>query len=208
MKEKGKIFNTEDVKAILENRKTMFRVPIKPQPPEDSIVCYDSIDKYQGEGWFFQYLEKVSSGITMNKKHYLSNNGQPLLGSVGDKIYVKETFAVYGDDKQCVLHYKSTRQVEGSGWKSPLTMPKKYSRIWLEITDIRVEKVGSASQEDAEKEGYVYQGWSPSYSDPDSGGDGEMNTPLDQFFENWEKFHGKENQWVFVYEFKKVETGE
>ncbi|MCK5610532.1 hypothetical protein KAR91_52145, partial [Candidatus Pacearchaeota archaeon] len=92
MTEQGKIFNTENVRSILENRKTMFRVPVKPQPPENSIGIYDSIDKYRGEGWFFQYAKKVSDSITMNKKHYLSNNGKSPFSKIGDRIYVRETF--------------------------------------------------------------------------------------------------------------------
>lgn len=141
MKERPIIFNTDMVKAIIDGRKTVTRRPVKEQPPEESILAYDSIDEYQGEGWFFQYAKKIAFGLAMNKKHYLSNKGQCPFGQIGDQLYVRETFY---PDNDCKIKYKAdtlTVLMHGECWKPSIHMPKKYARIWLEITNIRVERI-------------------------------------------------------------------
>lgn len=99
-------------------------------------------------------------------------------------------------------------QFEGA-WVPSIHMPRWASRILLEITDVRVERLNSISQEDAQAEGLELTGWRPTYSDPDSGG--EVMTPYDNFAELWSSIYGDEswqaNPWVWVIEFKRVEGG-
>lgn len=88
-------------------------------------------------------------------------------------------------------------------------MPRAASRILLEITDVRVERLNAISQEDAQAEGMELTGWRPTYSDPDSGG--EVMTPYDNFAELWSSIYG-EGSWkadprVWVISFKRVEGG-
>ncbi|MEY7583723.1 hypothetical protein AB9D14_28260, partial [Klebsiella quasipneumoniae] len=96
-----------------------------------------------------------------------------------------------------------------SCWKPSIHMPRAASRILLEITDVRVERLNAISQEDAQAEGMELTGWRPTYSDPDSGG--EVMTPYDNFAELWSSIYGAENwqanPWVWVIEFKRVEGG-
>jgi hypothetical protein len=87
--------------------------------------------------------------------------------------------------------------------KSSIFMPKALSRIWLEITGIRVERVQDISEDDAKAEGVEESGGvemkdgSPCYSWP--------------YRELWDRLHGVDNPkaweanpFVWVIEFKKV----
>ncbi|HAV2044973.1 MULTISPECIES: hypothetical protein [Klebsiella/Raoultella group] len=106
--------------------------------------------------------------------------------------------------------FETPPKVSGAGKLRPsIHMPRWASRILLEITDVRVERLNSISQEDAQAEGMELTGWRPTYSDPDSGG--EVMTPYDNFAELWSSIYGDESwqatPWVWVIEFKRVEGG-
>lgn len=117
----------------------------------------------------------------------------------GHAIYAADGDFTWGDDDG----YEDGR----SCWKPSIHMPRWASRILLEITDVRVERLNAISQEDAQAEGMELTGWRPTYSDPDSGG--EVWTPYDNFARLWESIYGegswKANPWVWVVEFKLIE---
>lgn len=94
----------------------------------------------------------------------------------GDTLYVRETWgfqecrnrANYGmteDDSFPASMHK---------WHPSIHLPKEAARIWLKVTDVRVERLKDITEEQAIKEGTPYDlcgGWRPSFYDPDSGGD-------------------------------------
>lgn len=116
----------------------------------------------------------------------------------GHAIYAADGEFTWGDDDG----YEDGR----SCWKPSIHMPRAACRMLLEITGVRVERLNSISQEDAQAEGMELTGWRPTYSDPDSGG--EVWTPYDNFAQLWESIYGEEswkaNPWVWVIEFKVV----
>lgn len=116
----------------------------------------------------------------------------------GHAIYAADGEFTWGDDDG----YEDGR----SCWKPSIHMPRAACRLMLEITGVRVERLNSISQEDAQAEGMEITGWRPTYSDPDSGG--EVWTPYDNFAQLWESIYGEEswkaNPWVWVIEFKVV----
>jgi hypothetical protein len=152
------LFSTEMVKAILENRKSMTRRVVKPQP-------------YQ-EGWAgliptYQFGE-YSHG---HKLHGRFRQRELIEGSpyqVGDRLWVRETWA----DMVCVAstekgkgkgesnpHYKASSdstelQILAGHWKPSIFMPRWASRITLEITNIRVERLQEIAIEDIQDEGF------------------------------------------------------
>lgn len=94
-------------------------------------------------------------------------------------------------------------------WRPSIHIPRKYSRITLETTNIRVERVQDISSQDAEEEGWG--GYLDSYiegDDPNCVGNG----PRTWFSKLWNSINEKRgfgwdaNPWVWVIEFKRVEV--
>jgi hypothetical protein len=94
--------------------------------------------------------------ILRGKKTVTRRNNTNL--KVGDEVYVKESFLFFRDLD--VVMYKANiendRQdlILDGGWKSPLYMPAKYSRIRIKIIDIRQENLQDITQEEASREGF------------------------------------------------------
>ncbi len=216
MKERGMIFNGEMVRAILDGRKTQTRRIMKPQPEP----CP------RGGHWWpsnvFKTMLHVEDEMQNGKGGWggLVGDACPF-GDVGDRIWVRETWADAGASapdlklyranypEHVPSIYENVPPAKEIRWTPSIHMPRTASRILLEITDVRVERLNSISQEDAQAEGLELTGWRPTYSDPDSGG--EVMTPYDNFAELWSSIYGDEswqaNPWVWVIEFKRVEGG-
>ncbi|MFM4368861.1 hypothetical protein AB8S15_17935 [Klebsiella pneumoniae] len=222
MKERGMIFNGEMVRALLDGRKTQTRRIMAPQPADDIERCI--FPNPEAIGWKSSLRHKHGS-TTAHFCHY---------GKPGDRIWVRETFqgplfdydlmdsyckdptpfekpefCVYKADVVPAPEFYDADDELHCCWRPSIHMPRWASRILLEITDVRVERLNSISQEDAQAEGLELTGWRPTYSDPDSGG--EVMTPYDNFAQLWESIYGDEswqaNPWVWVIEFKRVEGG-
>ena len=241
MKERGMIFNGEMVRAILDGRKTQTRRIVK---GTDGAVKFCKEWDINGKEVFVVLGEKDHTGMNP----VLGAISCPF-GAVGDRIWVRETWATLGNEDGCCIDWEGNlckgdersaariyrasceqrpgdyglwsipddaywkphtkeHKFEGA-WRPSIHMPRWASRILLEITDVRVERLNSISQEDAQAEGLELTGWRPTYSDPDSGG--EVLTPYDNFAQLWESIYGEEswkaNPWVWVIEFKRVEGG-
>ncbi|EBX1153299.1 hypothetical protein ADQ19_09625 [Salmonella enterica subsp. enterica serovar Minnesota] len=230
MKERGMIFNAEMVRAILDGRKTQTRRIMAIQPEHSELGLRRVIDSKNGRdnGKYF-WSQSDARGLKMRSKVF----GCPY-GEVGDRIWVRETyqgplfdyehmesyledsskfekpeFCVYRADGNPAPEFYDADDNLHCGWSPSIHMPRWASRITLEITGVRVERLNSISQEDAQAEGMELTGWRPTYSDPDSGG--EVWTPYDNFAQLWESIYGEEswkaNPWVWVIEFKRIEGG-
>jgi hypothetical protein len=188
------IFNSEMVRAILDGRKTQTRRPVKFPVHDKNLGCELAGNELAGE---------LSAGNYLNSA----------FGKQGDRIWVRETWARYNIDQDSYdMAYRATPPEdwpEEGKWRPSIHMPRWASRILLEITGVRVERLNAISQEDAQDEGMELTGWRPTYSDPDSGG--EVWTPYDNFARLWDSIYGegswKVNPWVWVIEFKRVEGG-
>ncbi|MGG7727103.1 morphogenetic protein [Klebsiella aerogenes] len=192
MIERGMIFNGEMVRAILDGRKTQTRRPVKLPVHDKNLGCELAGNELAGE---------LSAGNYLNSA----------FGKQGDRIWVRETWARYNIDQDSYdMAYRATPPEdwpEEGKWRPSIHMPRWASRILLEITGVRVERLNAISQEDAQDEGMELTGWRPTYSDPDSGG--EVWTPYDNFARLWDSIYGegswKVNPWVWVIEFKRIE---
>lgn len=196
-KEKPILFNTEMVRAILDGRKTCTRRIMKPQPT-------------------------AHYGTQCAKPPYVP----------GDILYVRETWGTYSKNwlEADYFMYRAdypngaTTYTYSDGivcdlpkWHPPIHMPKEAARIWLKVTDIRAERLQEITEEQACMEGtnpwdevcYENNGWHPTFSDPDSGGDPNM---VDGFHKLWnstikksdiDRYGWKANPWVWVIEFER-----
>ncbi|HBQ8756660.1 TPA: morphogenetic protein [Klebsiella quasipneumoniae] len=204
MIERGMIFNGEMVRAILDGRKTQTRRPVKFPVLDKNLGCELSGNELAGE---------LSAGNYLN-----SAFGRP-----GDCIWVRETWSSdfanyypndrvwYAADNNRRLDIEVVDGVRGIyspesdvyvpfRWRPSIHMPRWASRILLEITDVRVERLKSISDGDAIREGC-------STADMKSG-----DCVADVFARLWASIYGSDswnaNPWVWVIEFKRVEGGE
>ncbi|EMC2599703.1 hypothetical protein LLG12_24125 [Klebsiella pneumoniae] len=201
--ERGMIFNAEMVRALLSGRKTQTRRIIKPQP---EATLSGSLSG--------KWLSRPLNGLLLPKIEDIAIHCP--FGSVGDRIWVREAFRVHSRATDvATLVYKAsernswteqTRRVPVAvcnkpatpeKWTPSLHMPRWASRILLEITGVRVERLRSMSQDDARAEGVI-------------AASGPMEAGL-AFRELWDSIYGEEswkaNPWVWVIEFKRVEGG-
>lgn len=148
-------------------------------------------------------------------------------GEVGDRIWVRETFRVHSraTDVATLVYRASVRNswteqthrvpvavcnkpATPEKWTPSIHMPRWASRITLEITDVRVERVQDISQRDAIAEGGPPD--HPSFSKI-SREMGFSDWPRSWFAQTWWGIYGREawntNPWVWVIEFKRVEGG-
>ena len=215
MKERGMIFNGEMVRAILDGRKTQTRRIMKVQPSDGFHPTHNGYDLDLNAHWYTPGMVDKNGYLQPAKKDVFGvadeNEGYTCpFGAVGDRIWVRETFCAVPDHDEPAGCSALLYAADGNGpygkWTPSIHMPRCASRITLEITGVRVERLNSISQEDAQAEGMELTGWRPTYSDPDSGG--EVWTPYDNFAQLWESIYGEgswqANPWVWVIEFKVV----
>lgn len=218
------LFNTEMVRAILDGRKTCTRRAVKYKYSNTEMKIKS--DKY---GSRLIEIQKDVEGETYGKNPDGSTWHKllPYIEKIppykkGDILYVRETFI------QAAAHtfwYKADDKSWMSKdllWKPSIHMPKEAARIWLKVTDVRVERLQDITEEQACMEGtdpwdevcYENNGWHPTFSDPDSGGDPNM---VDGFHKLWnstikksdlDRYGWNANPLVWVIEFERCNIQE
>lgn len=188
MRERAILFSTEMVQSILQGRKIQTRRITSQQVHRDSD--YTSI---------------------IGGKLCWANKPCPY-GQVGDRLYVRETWCktIDHDEPTPGYLYKAEEDPDGkhSGykWKPSIHMPKKAARIWLEITDVRIERIMDISGEDCEKEGTPVPIDLQHYID--AAGASKAMCLIMCFQDLWDSINGEgatlKNPWVWVIEFKKI----
>lgn len=197
VKERGMIFNDEMVRAILGGNKTQTRRIVE--------------EKFYGRAVAAELLAKHCP------------YGQP-----GDRIWVRETYRVHGKatDVATLVYRASVRNswteqthrvpVEvcnkpvSEKWTPSIHMPRWASRILLEITNVRVERLNDISECDARDEGVPPAGsLLPDHPGTFLTPKGDFAMAKVAFQRLWESIYGEEswnaNPWVWVIEFKRIQ---
>jgi hypothetical protein len=181
------LFSTSMVQAISESRKTMTRRIIKPQLPEETMVCW-----FDGAEWIV---------INSNKQCWNQELSCPY-GQPGDILWVRETWQ-QRSDKALQMGFEKYYYKAGwdgctdTAWKPSIYMPKSACRIFLKITDIRVQRLCEISEKDAKHEGCNSSLYPNSYN---------------QFMHLWMAINKADswnsNPWVWVISFERCEKPE
>lgn len=202
MKERPIIFSGEMVQALLDGRKTMTRRIVKPQP-----LQHVSIEGGQSD-FYLQWDVDEGERVTQETREIKCPYGVP-----GDRLWVKETIRFRRDQD----HLKPTDCIGrpwyqaddptlipsgcggGAGKMRPsIYMPRLASRLTLEITDVRVERIQDISEKDGKAEGVNWEL-----------GEGTPNNRFVPAFEKlWNSIHGpgawERDDWVWAISFKRI----
>ncbi len=149
IKERPISFSTEMVRAISDGQKTMTRRFVKGLTVEEN--------KFNPAKINFSFIKgkNHASGVNLDIKDlscsFLGIGSFCPYGKVGDILYVKETFQIIPPN--LVFYRADENNSTKKGWKSSRFMPKAAARIWLEITDRRVERLHDIPEEDILAEG-------------------------------------------------------
>ncbi len=182
--EKPILFNTAMVRAILEGRKTQTRRLVKPQ----GIKCYKGA-----------YSKGYILSTTVNSMY------------CADILWVRETwqesecfdFHVKGKYAYLANDYENELSQEYKiKWRPSIHMPRAAARLFLRVTNVRVERLQDITPDDCEKEGM------------DAWIDDGVHDPGDamylQFKNLWDSVYKKQdfgwdvNPWVWVIDFERV----
>ncbi|CAY74619.1 hypothetical protein [Erwinia pyrifoliae] len=222
MRERPIIFNAEMVRAVLDGSKTQTRRIIKNQRIGDEWSvkpAQNPRSPRHTHDWWLPHGTQPYSAIPANP-----------FGAVGDRLWVRETWAILGNEDRCAIDWNENlvkgggpeaariyrasceqrpgnyglwsipddavwkphtddMQYEGA-WTPSIHMPRWASRITLEITGVRVERLHEISARDVIKEGLAHNA-------------------KEDYSWLWESIYGEgswqANPWVWVVEFKRVE---
>lgn len=187
MGEKPIIFSAPMVRAILDGRKSQTRRVLKPRGKlQPSLVDGTWSDEYVLDPGNAEWLAR------------------DVPYAVGDVLWVRETWQI---PPLCDIQYRATDtnrighwNPDRGSWRSPIHMPRAYSRISLKVTGIKVERLQDISRDDVIAEGITERDGAP-LTDCVAG----WHEP---FAALWESIHGpgswEQNPWVVAISFERL----
>ena len=222
MTERPIIFSALMVRAILDGRKTQTRRIIKPQPefmrPLDGVgYLSKQFCKPAGSDKWGMWLE---GWLSLGRWDLASTEHACPYGVPGDLLWVRETWCHTGAgvwtvrDAQMAtdvgkIVYRADSDPVGSQWFPSIHMPKKVARIWLRITDVRVQRVQEITPADCLAEGIVAEQHADGLGNPCD----EIRM-IEAFQGLWQGINGPDawdrndwdrNDWVWALTFEQTE---
>jgi len=237
-RERPILFSGPMIRAILAGRKTMTRRVVKPQPevrgtmhnPEGAPAWYWKSPKL--DAGYCHTGEEPMRRLMATRSPY---------GIPGDRLWVRETWGpvdfmvgVELEDPVCV-GYQADETARRHGhrgssaldtyawnwakvrWRPSIHMPRWASRLTLEVTGVRVERLQAITDADARAEGveplWLQEGQPGAWftTNPEAGPDLQARTPADAFRKLWQAINGERpgcswdnNPWVWVVSFRRL----
>lgn len=151
-RERPILFSGSMVRAILEGRKTQTRRVISPQPIRSTCAGQEMWGHKDLGGDFGAHVFGACAAKLLRCPY----------GAAGDRLWVRESFNLVNPLAGCELNgrpendgvrYKATWDKANLRWKPSIHMPRWASRLSLEITNVRVERLQAISGDDAGAEG-------------------------------------------------------
>ena len=208
------LFNTEMVRAILEGRKGATRRSVKGYIPDDAVWGYTAF---------------TPKGHISCRGTFADGYGEKFFKlpcEPGNILYVRETWhkglewyiyrANYSDTEK---FYRGGKEIEMK-WRPSIHMPKEAARIWLKVTNVRVERLQDITPKGAESEGVgnlFYDDIGYGEKNYRTEVDPEYGIAKEQFAWLWEstikksdidRYGWDANPWVWVIEFERCEKPE
>lgn len=214
-KERSILFSTPMVQAILDGSKTQTRRTRGLKEINENPENWKEGPVMQTCRFWDADKEEDPNPLEVHYSFFHKKTGEEFklkcpYGKPGDLLYVRENFKIVPPNQvyfQADLENKAT-----NGWRPSIYMPKDAARIWLEITDISVERLQDISKEDAIAEGIEpvadgYKNYMPKLS---STSQFFWPTAYHSFQSLWESINGAEswemNPWLWVVKFKVLST--
>ena len=220
MKERPIIFSSESVRAILELRKTQTRRVVKPNKKTEWLLCHDWVDEYikDPDNYLVEECPYGKPGDTLwvREKWRIVEWGEyPYRIEYADGTVLDEpgNSSDYDNDAYARLSEHCTKDCDNAGldvdsegyyilkdgvvptgWRSPMYMPRWASRIALEITDVRVDRLQDITFRDLQAEALGIQG--------------ELTKAMEEYIQIWDSLNSKRgypwsnNPWVWCLTFK------
>lgn len=197
------VLSGREVRACLRevDPKTMTRRVVKPQPPAwiDSYVRSASEEHWIPQGVF---IKDTMGFFNKGTPCEMRSNGSPVrcpYGSPGARLWVRETWAEISGDWGSEVVYAAdygdgSDKAAGVRYRPSIHMPRWASRITLELTDVRVERLQEITAKDVVAEGFPF------------------SSDLDVFKATWDKLNARRgfgwsaDPWVWALSFRRLET--
>ena len=195
------LFNTEMVRAILDGRKTCTRRICK-----DANECtVPDMDFYNAD----RRTYAVHNFVDKEHTEQLSTAERTCPICTGDILYVRETWKEAPKGYYYYEDWQKDDIADVTKWKPSIHMPKEAARIWLKVTDVRVERLQEISAESALAEGadkYIH-----------TNGGLDENMTITSFIGIWnstikksdiDRYGWDANPYVWIIEFERCEKPE
>lgn len=198
------LFNTEMVRAILDGRKTCTRRVAKNVPDHIHRIepVYEN-GRFQFDCFYSSYVAALDADADFCMPCFPPYQR-------GDILYVRETWCKgsWMNEKER-YYYKADDNDFHCVWHPSIHMPKEAARIWLKVTDVRVERLQDITEDGAKAEGANWKngknvGWEEKMK----------RTATERFAEIWnstikksdlDRYGWNANPWVWVIEFERCE---